>query len=330
VPFLVLELLDGETLASRLARGPLPIDEALRDAIDIADALAAAHGQGIVHRDLKPSNVMMTRAGVKLLDFGLAQLLSPQAPSDVLHSAPSDTTLTRTGMVIGTLPYMSPEQIEGRKADARSDVFSFGSLLYEMLTGRQAFAADPNRSAAAQILSHDPIPMTQLVPAVPAGVEKIVAHCLRKDPGRRYQDIADVKVALEDVREESRGASLRRTSRAGSRRAWMLLPVAAALIAAYFGWMPRGSPESIPPPRLVPITTLSGTEATPTLAPDGDHVAFAWSGTNQDNFDIYVQRIGSGSEQRRTFHPERDFSPAWSPDNQWIAFIRGGAPVRAR
>ena len=231
-------------------------------------------------------------------------------------------------MVIGTLPYMSPEQIEGRKADARSDVFSFGSLLYEMLTGRQAFAADPNRSAAAQILSHDPIPMTQLVPAVPAGVEKIVAHCLRKDPGRRYQAIADVKVALEDVREESRGASLRRTSRAGSRRrwAWMLLAVPTALVAAYFAWIPRGSPDSVPPPRVVPITTLPGSEATPTLAPDGDHVAFTWSGTNQDNFDIYVQRIGSGTEQRRTVHPERDFSPAWSPDGQWIAFLRGGAP----
>ena len=265
---------------------------------------------------------------MKLLDFGLAQLRAPQDPNDVLSPAPRDTSLTRTGMVIGTLPYMSPEQIEGRKADARSDVFSFGSLLYEMLTGRQAFAADPNRSAAAQILSHDPIPMTQLVPAVPAGVEKIVAHCLRKDPGRRHQSIADVKVALEDVREESRGATLQRTSRAGSRRrwAWTLLAVPTALVAVYFAWIPRVSPENVPPPRVVPITTLPGSEATPTLAPDGDHVAFAWSGTNQDNFDIYVQRIGSGSEQRRTVHPERDFSPAWSPDNQWIAFIRGGAP----
>ena len=328
VPFLVLELLDGETLASRLARGPLAIDEALRDAIDIADALAAAHAQGIVHRDLKPSNVMVTRSGVKLLDFGLAQLRTPQDPNDGTGPAPRDTSLTRTGMVIGTLPYMSPEQIEGRKADARSDVFSFGSLLYEMLTGRQAFAADPNRSAAAQILSHDPIPMTQLVPAVPAGVEKIVAHCLRKDPGRRYQAIADVKVALEDVREESRGATLQRTSRAGSRRrlALELLAVPTALIAAYFAWIPRGSPDNVPPPRVVPITTLPGSEATPTLAPDGDHIAFTWSGTNQDNFDIYVQRIGSGTEQRRTVHPAAGFqpglvarravdrvSPRWSP-----------------
>ena len=201
VSYLVLELLDGETLAAMLARGPLPVAQALEFAMDIADALATAHTQGIVHRDLKPSNVMVTRSGVKLLDFGLAQLRLPARASDGFSATSSDSPLISAGMVFGTLPYMSPEQVEGRTVDARSDIFSFGSLLYEMLTGQRAFAGDADRSAAARILSDDPKPVNELARSVPSELAKIVSHCLRKDPARRYQYIADVKVALEDVRD---------------------------------------------------------------------------------------------------------------------------------
>jgi serine/threonine protein kinase len=186
-------------------------------AIDMADALATAHGQGIVHRDLKPSNVMVTTSGVKLLDFGLAQLRVPEGANDGVPAAPGDHPLTSAGMVVGTPPYMSPEQVEGRKVDARSDIFSFGSVLYEMLTGQRAFAGTSTRSAAAQILSDDPTPVNGLVRSVPADLAKVVSHCLRKDPARRYQYIADVKVALEDVREESRSRPQAQTSRTGSR-----------------------------------------------------------------------------------------------------------------
>jgi serine/threonine protein kinase len=217
VPFLVLELLEGETLAARLARGPLSVGQVVDHAIDMADALATAHGQGIVHRDLKPSNVMVTTSGVKLLDFGLAQLRVPEGANDGVPAAPGDHPLTSAGMVVGTPPYMSPEQVEGRKVDARSDIFSFGSVLYEMLTGQRAFAGTSTRSAAAQILSDDPTPVNGLVRSVPADLAKVVSHCFRKDPARRYQYIADVKVALEDVREESRSRPQAQTSRTGSR-----------------------------------------------------------------------------------------------------------------
>ena len=329
VAFLVLELLDGETLAARLARGPLSVAHALIDAIDIADALATAHAQGVVHRDLKPSNVMVTKSGLKLLDFGLAQLRVPEGATGGAAPTSSDRPLTSAGMVFGTLPYMSPEQVEGRTVDARSDIFSFGSLLYEMLTGQRAFAGDANRSAAAQILSADPKPVNELARLVPAALADVVSRCLRKDPARRYQYIADVKVALEDVQEALRSGSQARTSRNKSRwqRASLLVLLPAALAAGYFAWPQRTQPEG-PPQRLVPLTTLQGPEASPTLAPDGEQVAFTWSGPNQDNDDIYVQRIGSGTEVRRTVHPARDFSPAWSPDGRWIAFLRGEVPGR--
>ena len=246
LPFLVLELLDGETLAARLARGPLSVGQALDYAIDMADAVATAHAQGIVHRDLKPANVMVTASGVKLLDFGLAQLRVPEGASDGVPAAPGDHPLTSAGMVIGTPPYMSPEQVEGRKVDARSDIFSFGSLLYEMLTGQRAFAGNSTRSAAAQILGDDPTPVNELVRSVPADLANVVSHCLRKDPARRYQYIADVKVALEDVREESRSRPQAQTTHTGSRWrwAWMMLLVPAVLVAGYFAWPRQSSTRS--------------------------------------------------------------------------------------
>ena len=233
VAFLVLELLDGETLAARLARGPLSVAHALNDAIDIADALATAHAQGVVHRDLKPSNVMVTKSGLKLLDFGLAQLRAPEGATGGPTPTSSDIPLTSAGMVFGTLPYMSPEQVEGRTVDARSDIFSFGSLLYEMLTGQRAFAGDANRSAAAQILSADPKPVDELARSVPAALADVVSRCLRKDPARRYQYIADVKVALEDVQEALGSGSQARTSRNKSRWRWAsLLVLLPAVLAA--------------------------------------------------------------------------------------------------
>jgi Tol biopolymer transport system component len=329
LPFLVLELLDGETLAARLARGPLSVRQALDYAIDMADAVATAHAQGIVHRDLKPSNVMVTASGVKLLDFGLAQLRAPEGAGDGVPAAPGDP-LTSAGMVVGTPPYMSPEQVEGRKVDARSDIFSFGSVLYEMLTGQRAFAGNATRSAAAQILADEPTPVNELLRSVPADLAKVVSHCLRKDPARRYQYIADVKVALEDVREESRSRPQAQTTDTGSRWqwAWLMLLVPVVLVSGYFAW-PRQSPPAAPPARPVPLTTLQGSEGSPTLAPDGEQVAFTWSGPREENEDIYVQRIGSGTEVRRTDHPARDFSPAWSPDGRWIAFLRGEVPGRS-
>jgi Tol biopolymer transport system component len=221
--------------------------------------------------------------------------------------------------------------VEGRKVDARSDIFSFGSLLYEMLSGRRPFCADSDRSVIAQILSDDPKPVSQLAPSVPTSLADIVSRCLRKDPARRYQYMADVKVALEDVQEESRSRPQAQAShtRFRWRWAWMMLLVALTLTGGYLAWLRQTPPDGGPPPREVQLTTLHGAQASPTLAPDGEQVAFAWSGPNQDNPDIYIQRIGSGTELRRTVHPAWDFSPAWSPDGRWIAFLRGQVPGRS-
>jgi Tol biopolymer transport system component len=329
IPFLVLELLEGETLATRLARGPLSIADAVGYALEMADALASAHAKGIVHRDLKPANVMLTASGIKLLDFGLARLYAPEVAGDD-GATRSQDLLTSAGRVIGTAPYMSPEQVEGGTIDARSDIFSFGSVLYELFAGRRAFPGDSGRPPIAQILRDDPPPVSSVAPAIPADLASIVARCLRKDRTRRYQNMADVKVALEEVRDALRsGPREQQTSQAGRR--WRLagavLLGCAVVVSGYLAW-PRATSDG-PPAREVPLTTLRGFETSPTIAPDGEQVAFSWGGPNHDNVDIYIQRIGSGSEVRRTDHSLRDFSPAWSPDGRWIAFLRGEVPGRS-
>ncbi|MDQ3347097.1 MAG: serine/threonine protein kinase [Acidobacteriota bacterium] len=252
--------------------------------LDIADALASAHAKGIVHRDLKPSNVMLTGSGVKLVDFGLARLHAPEAASDGGVTRTEDM-LTSAGLMIGTGPYMSPEQVEGGTIDARSDIFSFGSVLYELLTGRRAFPDDSGRPPIAQILRDDPTPVSNLAPAIPADLASIVARCLRKDRARRYQNMADVKVALEDVRDALRSVPREQTSHAGRRwrLAGTLLLGCAVIAAGYLTW--RATPD-MSPAREVPLTTLQGYETSPTLAPDGEQVAFSWSGPNHDNVDI--------------------------------------------
>jgi eukaryotic-like serine/threonine-protein kinase len=273
VPFLVLEHLEGETLAGRLAHGPVPIVEALEYAIEIADALAAAHAHGIVHRDLKPANVMITDAGIKLLDFGLAQFRHPESASAALPPTSSHTPLTSAGMIFGTAPYMSPEQLEGRTLDARSDIFTFGSVLYELLTGQRAFPGTATRSTAAQILSDDPRPVNEVATSVPAALTTIVSQCLRKDPAGRYQSIADVKVALEHVQDTyasgrpvvgtlqtDRLPSAIARKRLGWVLAFALLVVAVGAGLSTVKW-PFGAPTSTtrgPSIAVLPLTNLAG------------------------------------------------------------------------
>jgi Tol biopolymer transport system component len=326
IDMIVMEYVDGRSLAELVPPTGLRFPVAMNYAIQIADALAAAQQAGIVHRDLKPSNVMVAADGrVKVVDFGIAKLVDRSSATDDTR-----TGLTADGVILGTTPYMSPEQIEGGQVDARSDIFSFGCLLYEMLCGRRPFEDKSPLATMARILKEEPTPLPQLAPSVPSEVAKIVARCLRKDPVRRFQHMADVKVALQDVQDESAPVAPKGASPRQWRQAAVALSVAVATIAAagYFVWGIRHAARELPAPTVVQLTTFPGAEKYPTFAPDGQQIAFTWSGDSQDNDDVYVQRIGSGQPLRLTRDPAVDLSPAWSPDGNWIAFLRGDVPGR--
>ena len=321
--FIVMEYVDGHTLDRVLRGRGLSSTQVLSCAIRMADALSKAHEAGIIHRDLKPSNLMITAAGeVKILDFGVAKLLERATPSSQTKTAAA----TEDGTTVGTPAYMSPEQAEGRALDGRSDIFSFGCVLYEMITGRQVFTGASRLSILAKILNEDPIPPSRYTPSIPSDLEKTILRCLRKDPARRYQTMADLKVALEDLEiESSASARVAAPARPHSRlRRWALVAIGAILaIAAYFGARPWLTSPPDEPLRAIPLTSLSGVVRSPALSPGGNHVAFTWTGPKQDNPDIYVQQIGTaGTALRLTTNPGNDHAPSWSPDGRSIAFLR--------
>lgn len=332
--FIVMEYVPGKALDQLIPRKGLPAAETLKYAIQIADALAKAHAAGIVHRDLKPANIMVTGEGqVKLLDFGLAKLT--EAPIGAEDATLTVRDATEAGAIVGTVSYMSPEQAEGKPVDARSDIFSFGAVLYEMLTGQKAFQGDSRVSTLAAILTREPKPLSQLVPDVPPELEKLIARCLRKDRERRLQHVADLKVALLDLKEESESGTLagapakgRQTTR--RRWTWAALAVAVALLAAA-GWLVVARSGGNQAPFTVkPITSYLGAAESPTFSPDGSQVAFSWNGEQQDNRDIYVKLVDSGAPLRLTTNPARDDWPAWSPDGRQIAFLRASGDAAAQ
>lgn len=311
VDFIVMEYVPGSTLAERMGPKGLPLKAALNYAVRIADALAAAHAVHLVHRDLKPANVMVSEGGqVKVLDFGLAKLTERPAGEAV-------STATEAGTVVGTVAYMSPEQAEGKKVDTRSDIFSFGAVLYEMLTGHRAFARESTASTLAAILWEEPKPARELKPGLPQELDRILRRCLRKEPEHRFQHMDDVKVALEELAEEavSRTKTQRRRLMLGA-----VVLAAVALIAATV-WYVK-STRAQPPPRIVPLTSFPGWEACPSFSPDGNRVAFHWNGPKQDKHDIYVKQIGTENPSRLTSDEKASIVPAWSPDGLSIAFLR--------
>ena len=330
VPFIAMEYVAGKTLDQLIGRKGLRISETLKYAVQIADALAKAHSAGIIHRDLKPSNVMVTEGGlVKVLDFGLAKL-AETAPGEFNETATikaPDGPHTDEGTIVGTTAYMSPEQAEGKKVDARSDIFSFGSVLYEMVTGQRAFRGDSKLSTLSAILKDDPKPISGIAPDVPRDLEKIITRCLRKDPDRRFQHMDDLKVALLDLKEESDSGALAGSavsSAPGRRKSRLMWGLAAAvLLLALTGVALRFlRPPLRPAPRTVPLTSYPGRQVTPAFSPDGKQVAFAWNGEKEDNFDIYVKLLDAGSPLRLTSNPADETNPAWSPDGRYIAFCR--------
>jgi eukaryotic-like serine/threonine-protein kinase len=329
VDFIVMELVAGKTLDALIPRAGMRLGEALRVAIPLADALAAAHAAGIVHRDLKPANVMVTPEGVvKVLDFGLAKLTQGQeASGEEATTVDARARLSRPGAVAGTPAYMSPEQASGGPVDARSDIFSFGAVLYEMVTGRRPFGGGSSAELLAALLKEQPKPPSELAPEVPRDLERIVLRCLRKEPARRFQNVLDVKVELQELKEESDSGATAPSAPVRRRRGlWVAAGLVGALAVATGGlllWRPR-RPEP-PAPYLVPLTTTPGSEDHPTFSPDGDQVAFAWNGEKGDNWDIYVKMVGSGETRRLTTDPSVDDFPRWSPDGRQIAFVRSSA-----
>src|SRR5205809_317734 len=220
--FMVTEFVPGKMLSELIPAGGQKLDDALKYAVQITDALATAHAAGIIHRDLKPGNIMVTDVGrVKVLDFGLAKLTENTIGAE--DSTRTNRLETEQGTILGTVAYMSPEQAEGKKIDARSDIFSFGAMLYEMITGRRPFRGDTTISLLAAILREDPKPPATLVEAVPRELERILFRCLRKDPARRFQTMGDLRVALEELREEMEAGKLSEVAPAPVRRTQVAL-----------------------------------------------------------------------------------------------------------
>jgi Tol biopolymer transport system component/predicted Ser/Thr protein kinase len=324
--YIAMEYVEGRTLDQATGRRGLGLTETLKYGIQIADALARAHAAGIIHRDLKPANVMITNEGlVKVLDFGLAKLAEPadSDPSAETVTVPaSGPPPTQEGVIVGTVAYMSPEQAESRKIDARSDIFAFGSVLYEMVTGRPAFHGASTMSTLSAILHQEPKPLREAVEGAPRDLEKVVARCLRKEPDRRFQHMADVKVALQEILQDAESGQLAAESQAGvrpKRRGILVAAGLAALTGFLAGWWIRRTPAESPL-SLTQVTFDTGLTTDPALSPDGKLIAYASDRAGEGDLDIWVQQLSGGQAIRLTRHAADDREPAFSPDGSRIAF----------
>jgi serine/threonine-protein kinase len=370
--YLVMEFLEGETLAARLARGgsrsssaarqtestpspsgrsgpakpgtrviagrPLPSQETLRIGRQLAEALGAAHRSGIVHRDLKPANIMLTPSGVKVLDFGLARLHGVEA----VAAAPLSTItspVTSAGVLLGTLPYMAPEQVEGREVDARADIFAFGAILFEMATGRRAFSADSQAGLIASLLDYDPPPISSLTPMAPAALERLVQRCLAKNPEERWQSAHDLATELRWMEESDAGVGARSALRT-TRARWTRLVAAAGLGAvALAGGLFIGRSTASRGPIVNPVVVrasiklpdgvqLSGA-GSPVLALSPDGATLAFIGFSDNMTRLYVQRLADGRAKLVPDSEEVE-GPFFSPDGEWVAFAVGASTSTGR
>jgi eukaryotic-like serine/threonine-protein kinase len=324
--YLVLEYLEGQSLAERLQKGPLPLDQALRTAAEIADALDKAHRKGIVHRDLKPGNVMLTKTGAKLLDFGLAKLDAPPALTGTTVSV-AGGPLTAEGTLLGTYQYMAPEQIEGRPADARADIWAFGAVLYEMVTGNKAFAGKSAASVIGAILEREPPPMTAAQPATPEALDRVVRACLSKDPDERWQNAHDLATELQSLAQDrSRGVSPATTPGSRRRGVWIAAGAAALVaLAAWAGWrMGSGGAAAPRPPVHLSMalptgqTLALGRGSAVVYSPDGRRIAYV---ANHGNSHRLYLRPLDRSEPFPLEGTDGAEAPVFSPDGDWLAFF---------
>jgi Tol biopolymer transport system component len=330
VAYAVSELLEGESLREVLASGPLPPRKAREYGVQIALGLAAAHEKGIVHRDLKPDNIFITRdERLKILDFGLAKPVAGPADAPGETQSPTVSGYTEPGRVMGTVGYMSPEQVRGVPVDHRSDIFSFGSVLYEMLTGRRAFQRETAAETMTAILKEDPPEFVGSVGTDASDLVPVLRHCLEKKPEKRFQSARDLAFALETASVQTgtgaaaAGPSMDRSPALSTAGRWLFV---AALIAgaAIAGYLLHPGRTGAPGPdwseaTLTPLTTDPGYEGEPTFSPDGQTIAYV--SDRDGNFEIYLQQISGGPALNLTRNPAVDIQPAFSPDGREIAFV---------
>src|SRR5712671_1820015 len=331
IDYLVMECVEGATLAKRLEKGALPLEQVLKIGAQIADALDKAHRSGVVHRDLKPGNIMLTVTGAKLLDFGLAKPAAPLSSGVTLTAASKQSPVTEQGTILGTFQYMSPEQIEGKELDGRSDIFSLGAVLYEMLTGQRAFQGKSQLSVASAILEKEPAPISTIKPLTPPALDHAIRRCLAKDPEDRWQTARDLLLELKWIDEAGSQAGvpapLVSHRKMRERLAWAAAALFALIAIAFAIGFVLHTPKPLQPMRL---TAEIGADASPVtnfgpaaiLSPDGSRLAFVAAGPDQKR-RIYVRSLDqlqatvlSGTENSRNHF--------FSPDGQWLGFFADG------
>jgi eukaryotic-like serine/threonine-protein kinase len=332
IDFLVMEYVEGETLAARLEKGPLPLEQVLKYSVQIADALDKAHRSSVVHRDVKPGNIMLTKSGVKLLDFGLAKAAVPLSTGNTLTVAATRAApVTQAGTIVGTFQYMSPEQVEGKEVDGRSDIFSFGAVLYEMVTGRRAFQGKSNLSVASAVLEKDPEPISTLQPMTPPALDRAIRRCLAKDAEDRWQTARDLELELKWIAEAGSQAGvpvpLASHRKVRERLAWAAAAALALIAIALATVLVLRAPKPTQPMRLnaeigVDASLYNTMGSSAILSPDGTHLALVAAGSDQRR-RIYVRPLDqlqatplSGTENAR--------DPFFSPDGHSLGFFADG------
>jgi len=338
IDFLVMEFLEGETLATRLVKGPLPPDQFLRYTIEICEGLERAHRTGVIHRDLKPGNIMLTKAGAKLMDFGLAKAATATAPPSssltMTISQPSGQPLTEKGTIVGTFQYMSPEQVEGKEADARSDIFALGAALYEMATGKRAFTGKTQASIVAAILAAEPPPIAVVQPMSPPAIDRVVKVCLAKDPDERFQTVHDLKLQLKWIAEggSQAGVPAPVAARRKNRERILFAAVAACAVLAAAGIagsillskkaesLHKVIRAQIGPPEHYSFTSLNASNHA-VISPDGNALAFIAEGEGKQF--LFVRPLHSATAQPLA-GTDGAYYPFWSPDSKFIGFFANG------
>jgi serine/threonine protein kinase len=324
IDYLVMECVEGETLAKRLEKGPLPLDQVLKLGAQVADALDKAHRAGIVHRDLKPGNIMLTAMGTKLLDFGLAKPAEPLAGAATLTAVSPKSPVTEQGMIVGTFQYMSPEQVEGKELDGRSDIFSLGAVLYEMLTGQRAFPGKSQLSVASAILEAEPTPISSAKPLTPPALDHSIQKCLAKSPEQRWQSASDLASELTWIGEnggQATGIGLQGT--AGKTRknvAWFVAAALTFALIAFVIWRPNSKPQEqtmyFPAPMSFPARDIA-------ISPNGHTIAVVGFLESAGKNALWIYELGSQTARNLADTVGATY-PFWSGDGRFLAFFADG------